>query len=69
MTIDEAIRYTDMLANDASTVWEIPMVEIQRLNMLCVKALRQVKKMNENAGISATPVQDTWQERMKQEYR
>lgn len=58
-----------MLANDASTVWEIPMVEIQRLNMLCVKALRQVKKMNENAGISATPVQDTWQERMKQEYR
>ena len=69
MTIDEAIKYADMFANDASTVREIPMVVIQRLNMLCVKALRQVKKMNENAGISATPVQDTWQERMKREYR
>ena len=69
MTIDEAIKYADMFANDASTVREIPMVVIQRLNMLCVKALRQVKKMNENDGISATPVQDTWQERMKREYR
>lgn len=68
MTIDEAIKYADMFANDASTVREIPMVVIHRLNMLCVKALRQVKKMNENAGISATPVQDTWQERMKREY-
>ena len=51
MTIDEAIKYADMFANDASMVREIPMVVIQRLNMLCVKALRQVKKMNENAGL------------------
>ena len=68
MTIDDAIKYADMFANDASTVREIPMVVIQRLNMLCVKALRQMKKMNENAEISATPVQDTWQERMKRKY-
>lgn len=44
MTIDEAIRYTDMLANDASTVWEIPRVEIQRLNTLCADALRLMKR-------------------------
>ena len=46
MTIDEAIRYTDMLANDASTVWEIPMVEIQRLNTLCADALRKMQEMS-----------------------
>ena len=71
MTIDEAIRYTDMLANDASTVWEIPMVEIQRLNTLCADALRKMQEMSEKPkGEPAVPdAPDTWQERMKQEYR
>lgn len=71
MTIDEAIRYTDMLANDASTVWEIPMVEIQRLNTLCADALRKMQEMSAKPkGEPAVPdAPDTWQERMKQEYR
>lgn len=71
MTIDEAIRYTDMLANDASTVWEIPMVEIQRLNTLCADALRKMQEMSAKPkGEPAVPdAPDTWQERMKREYR
>lgn len=71
MTIDEAIRYTDMLANDASTVWEIPMAEIQRLNTLCADALRKMQEMSAKPkGEPAVPdAPDTWQERMKQEYR
>lgn len=71
MTIDEAIRYTDMLANDASTVWEIPMVEIQRLNTLCADALRKIQEMSAKPkGEPAVPdAPDTWQERMKREYR
>lgn len=71
MTIDEAIRYADMLANDASTVWEIPMVGIQRLNTLCADALRKMQKMSDKPkGEPAVPdAPDTWQERMKQEYR
>ena len=71
MTIDEAIRYADMLANDASTVWEIPMVEIQRLHALCADALRRAKQMSDKPkGEPAVPdAPDTWQERMKQEYR
>lgn len=47
MTIDEAIKYADMLANDASTVWEIPMMKIQRLNTLCADALRNMQKMSD----------------------
>lgn len=71
MTIDEAIRYTDMLANDASTVWEIPMVEIQRLNTLCADALRKMQEMSAKPkGEPAVPdAPDTWQERMQREYR
>lgn len=71
MTIDEAIRYADMLANDASTVWKIPMVEIQRLHALCADALRRAKQMSDKPkGEPAVPdAPDTWQERMKQEYR
>ena len=71
MTIDEAIRYADMLANDASMVWKIPMVEIQRLHALCADALRRAKQMSDKPkGEPAVPdAPDTWQERMKQEYR
>lgn len=71
MTIDEAIRYADMLANDASTVWEIPMVEIQRLNALCAGALRAAKRMSDKTkGEPVVPeALETWQERMQCEYR
>ncbi len=56
MTIDKAIRYADMLANDASTIWEIPMVEIQRLHALCAGALRTAKRMSDKPkGESAVP--------------
>lgn len=72
MTTDEAIKYADMLANDASTVWKIPMVEIQRLNTLCADALRTVNAMRSEPKCAkgfAPNAPDTWQERMKREYR
>lgn len=72
MTIDAAIRYADMLANDASTIWEIPMVEIQRLHTLCADTLRTVNAMRAEPQCLndvATEVPGTWQNRMKLEYR
>ena len=33
--------------------------DMQALGRLCAATLRLAKKMSENAGISATPVQDT----------
>lgn len=64
MTIDEAIKYADMLSCNVNAF------EVSRqFGALCADALRLAKKMSEDAGISATPVQDTWQERMKREYR
>lgn len=63
MTIDEAIKYADMLSCNVNA-FEVS----KQFGAMCADALRQMKKMNENAGISATPVQDTWQERMKREY-
>lgn len=72
MTIDEAIKYADMLANDASTVWEIPMVEIQRLHTLCADALRTVNMMRSEPQCTedfAPDAPETWQNRMKREYR
>lgn len=70
MTIDEAIKYADMLANDASTVWEIPMMKIQRLNTLCADALRNMQKMSDKPkGEPIVPeVPEIWQERMQAEY-
>mgnify|MGYP006887540847 CR=1 FL=1 len=72
MTIDVAIRYADMLANDASTIWEIPMAEIQRLHTLCADTLRTVNAMRAEPQCLndvATEVPGTWQNRMKLEYR
>lgn len=64
MTIDEAIKYADMLSCNVNAF------EVSRqFGALCADALRLAKKMSEDAGISATPAQDTWQERMKREYR
>ena len=70
MTIDEAIKYADMLANDASTVWKIPMMKIQRLNTLCADALRNMQKMSDKPkGEPIVPeVPEIWQERMQKEY-
>ena len=70
MTIDEAIKYADMLANDASTVWEIPMMKIQRLNTLCADALRNMQKMSDKPkGEPIVPeVPEIWQERMQKEF-
>ena len=71
MTIDKAIKYADMLANDASTVRKIPMVEIQRLNTLCADARRTVNAMRSEPKCAkgfAPNAPDTWQERMKREY-
>ena len=57
MTIDEAIKYADMMALDALPLDDMP--EICTFGEFCAAALRLAKKMSENAGISATPVQDT----------
>ena len=57
MTIDEAIKYADMMALDALPLDDMP--EICAFGELCAATLRLAKKMSENAGISATPVQDT----------
>ena len=63
MTIDEAIKYADMLSCNVNA-FEVS----KQFGAMCADALRMAKKMSENAGISATPAQDTWQERMKREY-
>lgn len=59
MTIDEAIRYADMIADEGLSVFDITVNDLQSLGVLCAATLRLAKKMSENAGISATPVQDT----------
>lgn len=64
MTIDEAIKYADMLSCNVNA-FEVS----KQFGAMCADALRLAKKMSEDAGISATPVQDTWQQRMKREYR
>lgn len=58
MTIDEAIRYADMIADTGLAVFDITVNDLQSLGVMCAGALRLAKKMSENAGISATPVQD-----------
>ncbi len=64
MTIDEAIKYADMLSCNVNA-FEVS----KQFGAMCADALRLAKKMSDDAGISATPAQDTWQERMKREYR
>lgn len=64
MTIDEAIKYADMLSCNVNA-FEVS----KQFGAMCADALRLAKKMSEDAGISATPAQDTWQERVKREYR
>lgn len=62
MTIDEAIKYADMLSCNVNA-FEVS----KQFGAMCADALRLAKKMSEDAGISATPAQDTWQERRKRE--
>ena len=64
MTIDEAIKYADMLSCNVNA-FEVS----KQFGAMCADALRLAKKMSDDAGISATPAQDTWQERRKREYR
>lgn len=59
MTIDEAIKYADLMALDMLRMEDVRGKDMQALGRLCADALRLAKKMSENAGISATPVQDT----------
>lgn len=62
MTIDEAIKYADMLSCNVNA-FEVS----KQFGAMCADALRLAKKMSEDAGISATPAQDTWRERRKRE--
>ena len=54
MTIDEAIKYADLMSRNVNTS-----EATKQFAALCAATLRLAKKMSENAGISATPVQDT----------
>ena len=69
MTIDKAIKIADAISKDTYGICKFSTTGVHEFGALCADALRLAKKMSENAGISATPVQDTWQERMKCEYR
>lgn len=62
MTIDEAIKYADMLSCNVNA-FEVS----KQFGAMCADSLRLAKKMSDDAGISATPAQDTWQERRKRE--
>lgn len=62
MTIDEAIKYADMLSCNVNA-FEVS----KQFGAMCADALRLAKKMSDDAGISATPAQYTWQERRKRE--
>lgn len=69
MTIDEAIKCADGISKNEGVIYALTPTGVKAFGAMCADALRLAKKMSENSGISATPVQDTWQERMKREYR
>ena len=71
MTIDEAIKYADLMALDMLRMEDVRGKDMQALGRLCADALRLAKKMSDKPkGEPAVPdASDTWQERMKLEYR
>lgn len=76
MTIDEAIKYADMMADNGLVVFDITVGDLQSLGMLCASALRLAKKMSEANGLTEETEKvcselrpDCWQERMQREYR
>ena len=47
MTIDEAIKYADLMALDMLRMENMSETDTQAFGRMCANALRQVKKMNE----------------------
>lgn len=70
MTIDEAIKYADMIADEGFSVFDITVSDLQSLGTVCADALRTAKQMSDKPkGEPAVPdAPDTWQNRMKREY-
>ena len=70
MTIDEAIKYADMIADEGLSVFDITVSDLQSLGTVCADALRTAKQMSDKPkGEPAVPdAPDTWQNRMKREY-
>lgn len=66
MTINEAIGYADALARNTGEGIDIEGFDVQVFGMLCRDALRLAEKMEEGKD-PCEP--DTWQERMRREYR
>lgn len=56
MTIDEAIRYADMIADEGISVFDITVNDLQSLGVLCADALRLMKRANDKPkGENDTP--------------
>lgn len=67
MTIDEAIKYADLMALDMLRMEDVRGKDMQALGRLCADALRLMKRtIDKPKGENAVP--DTWQERMRREY-
>lgn len=68
MTIDEAIKIVDAITENAVEIWELNTTEFREFRAMCADALRLMKRtLDRPKGENAAP--DTWQERMKREYR
>ena len=67
MTINEAIRYADALARNTGEGIDMEGFDVQVFGMLCRDALHLAEKMEEENSRLCEP--DTWQERMRREYR
>ena len=56
MTIDEAIEYADMIADEGLSVFDITVNDLQSLGALCADALRSMKRANDKPrGENAAP--------------
>ena len=68
MTIDEAIKVVDAITENAFEIWKLNTTEFREFHAMCADALRLMKRtIYKPKGENAAP--DTWQERMKREYR
>lgn len=68
MTIDEAIKIVDAITENAFEIRKLNTTEFWKFRAMCADALRLMKRtIDRPKGENAVP--DTWQERMKREYR
>lgn len=68
MTIDESIKIVDAITENAVEIWKLNTTEFREFRAMCADALRLMKRtIDKPKGENAAP--DTWQERMKREYR